>query len=288
MKNLFEEWRRHTQQEPIQEKDDRCTKIAKRKYDVWPSAYASGAVVKCRQGKIWKDINENDDMSLNEEYEALLEKEGLKKWFDRKGAPGKTGGWVDCNAPIYKDGKKTGYKPCGRQEGEKRSKYPACRPTAAQCKSKGKGKKWGKKSKKENKETRDMKNLFENWRRYAKTLTEGVKHDCANHVKENSTGREGGCINHTLLEDGTVTHYDVEFENEIVRGIPVESLTIIEEGSHMHAAKRDDYKHGDKPERDHEEELEEKEFPDLTGDGKVTQADILKGRGADLDDDSKN
>mgnify|MGYP001185302757 CR=1 FL=1 len=33
---------------------DRCTRIAKRKYDVWPSAYASGAVVRCRQGKIWK------------------------------------------------------------------------------------------------------------------------------------------------------------------------------------------------------------------------------------------
>ena len=31
---------------------DRCTRIAKRKYKVWPSAYASGAVVKCRQGKI--------------------------------------------------------------------------------------------------------------------------------------------------------------------------------------------------------------------------------------------
>ena len=35
-------------------KGDRCTRIAKRKYRVWPSAYASGAVVKCRQGKIWK------------------------------------------------------------------------------------------------------------------------------------------------------------------------------------------------------------------------------------------
>ena len=33
-------------------KDDRCTRIAKRKYDTWPSAYASGAVVKCRAGKI--------------------------------------------------------------------------------------------------------------------------------------------------------------------------------------------------------------------------------------------
>ena len=36
------------------EKDDRCTRIAKRKYDTWPSAYASGAVVRCRRGEIWK------------------------------------------------------------------------------------------------------------------------------------------------------------------------------------------------------------------------------------------
>ena len=36
-------------------KGDRCVRIAKRKYDVWPSAYASGAVVKCRAGKIWKN-----------------------------------------------------------------------------------------------------------------------------------------------------------------------------------------------------------------------------------------
>ena len=41
-----------------EKKDDRCTRIAKRKYDVWPSAYASGAVVKCRQGKIWKGLKE--------------------------------------------------------------------------------------------------------------------------------------------------------------------------------------------------------------------------------------
>ena len=34
---------------------DRCARIAKRKYDVWPSAYASGAAVKCRKGKIWKN-----------------------------------------------------------------------------------------------------------------------------------------------------------------------------------------------------------------------------------------
>ena len=39
-------------------KKDRCYRIAKRKYDVFPSAYASGAIVKCRQGKIWKGLKE--------------------------------------------------------------------------------------------------------------------------------------------------------------------------------------------------------------------------------------
>jgi hypothetical protein len=74
----------------------------------------------------------------------LKEDESLHKWFKRSGTPGKEGGWVDCNAPIRKDGKITGYKPCGRKEGEKRSKYPSCRPTATKCKDPGKGTKWGK------------------------------------------------------------------------------------------------------------------------------------------------
>jgi len=69
---------------------------------------------------------------------------GLHGWFSRRGAKGKSKGWVDCNAP---DGK-GGYKSCGRKEGESRSKYPACRPTPSACKTKGKGKKWGKKGKK--------------------------------------------------------------------------------------------------------------------------------------------
>ena len=109
-----------------EKKRDRCLRIADRKYDK-PSAYKSGAVVRCRQGKIWKDLKED---------------ESLRKWFSRRGAKGSTSGWVDCNAP---DGK-GGYKSCGRQKGEKRSKYPACRPTPAACKDKGKGKTWGKKA----------------------------------------------------------------------------------------------------------------------------------------------
>ena len=49
---------------------DRCTRIAKRKYDVWPSAYASGAVVKCRQGKIWKGLKEEDAEPEVDEFVA--------------------------------------------------------------------------------------------------------------------------------------------------------------------------------------------------------------------------
>ena len=232
-----------------EKKDDRCTRIAKRKYDVWPSAYASGAVVQCRRGKIWKGLNEEEEAGLeikirkalrdeggaagmdalvkhteasekeikdairdmddvgrhedgdyilddgesidvleekwSEKYkrsidcdnpkgfsqkahcagrkkqnEAALDEKKKKKagtesskesslrdWFGRKGAPGKKGGWVDCNT-CRKD-PKTGRKkckPCGRQKGEKRAKYPSCRPTPGACGEAGRGKSWGKKS----------------------------------------------------------------------------------------------------------------------------------------------
>jgi hypothetical protein len=112
-------------------KRDRCLRIADRKYDK-PSAYKSGAVVKCRKGMIWKDLKETI-------LEIIQEDESLRKWFKRSGAPGKKGGWVDCN--TCRDGK---CKACGREKGEKRSKYPSCRPTPAQCKTPGKGTKWGK------------------------------------------------------------------------------------------------------------------------------------------------
>jgi len=145
--------------------NDRCTKIAKRKYKKWPSAYASGAVVRCRKGKIWKNIKEQEELGLEEnEYLEYLDEElhleeqkkagsesskekSLHDWFKRKGESGKKSGWVDCNT-CRKD-KKTGRtkcKACGREQDEKRSKYPACRPTPAACKEKGKGKSWGKKS----------------------------------------------------------------------------------------------------------------------------------------------
>jgi hypothetical protein len=75
--------------------------------------------------------------------EIIQEDESLHKWFKRKGPSGKEGGWVDCNTCRKVNGK-TKCKSCGRKKGEKRDKYPSCRPTPSQCKSPGKGKKWGK------------------------------------------------------------------------------------------------------------------------------------------------
>ena len=66
----------------LNEKLDRCARIAKRKYRVWPSAYASGAVVKCRQGKIWKGISENAtdeeiDLALLTEEIEIIDEENI-------------------------------------------------------------------------------------------------------------------------------------------------------------------------------------------------------------------
>ena len=60
-------------------------------------------------------------LTVLEEAFEKEKKEGLHGWFSRN----KGKGWVDC---------KTG-KTCGRQKGEKRRSYPACRPTMAQCTS---------------------------------------------------------------------------------------------------------------------------------------------------------
>ena len=125
--------------------EDRCTDIAKRKYKKWPSAYASGAVVRCRKGKIWKKTQEEIEQikkELEEDF-SKEKKQGLHGWFARCGGKGGKG-WVDCNTcrTNKKTGKKT-CKSCGRQAGEKRSKYPACRPTPGQCNKTGTSRKKG-------------------------------------------------------------------------------------------------------------------------------------------------
>lgn len=128
-------------------KKDACYYKAKAKYKVWPSAYASGYLVRCRKkkGKI-KEEELEEEIELDEEtiqeLSQLDEKDTFSKekesslhgWFSRQGGKGKSKGWVDCNT-CRKD-KKTGRKTCktcGRGEGEKRSKYPACRPTPSAC-----------------------------------------------------------------------------------------------------------------------------------------------------------
>ena len=149
-------------------KRDACYHKVKSRYDVWPSAYASGALVKCRKvgAKNWGNKSKNESIDrdrIKELVEAEIAKIDEKKkkkrkltskpssetnlgdWFKRKGAKGKKGGWVDCNT-CRKD-KKTGRKTCkacGRSSGEKRAKYPKCRPTPSACSKKGN---YGKKSK---------------------------------------------------------------------------------------------------------------------------------------------
>ena len=150
-------------------KKDACYHKVKSRYDVWPSAYASGALVKCRKvgAKNWgnskkESISRDRIKELVEAEIAKIDEKKKKKkkrkltskpssetnlgdWFKRKGAKGSKGGWVDCNT-CRKD-KKTGRKTCkacGRSSGEKRAKYPKCRPTPSACSKKGN---YGKKSK---------------------------------------------------------------------------------------------------------------------------------------------
>jgi len=76
-----------------------------------------------------------------------------------------------------------------------------------------------------------------------KSANKALKHDCATHVTSEQWGF-GECIagEHTLVEqeDGTgvVTHYDVMFEHGLEKDVPVESLRIVKEKSHLHASKK--------------------------------------------------
>ena len=64
-----------------------------------------------------------------------------------------------------------------------------------------------------------------------------TKHNCAKKVCSEQWG-EGTCVpeHHTLLEDGTVTHYDVVFEHGLERMVPVEELEVLVTEMHEHAA----------------------------------------------------
>jgi len=61
------------------------------------------------------------------------------------------------------------------------------------------------------------------------------KHDCASKVKSEEYGI-GHCMpeQHTMLEDGTVSHYDVLFDHGLVENVPVTELEILQESMHEH------------------------------------------------------
>lgn len=123
------------------------------------------------------DYIKTNNIKLDESKKTNFSKEksqGLHGWFSRKGGEGSQG-WVDCN--TCRKNKETGRlkcKPCGREEGEERAKYPACRPYPSACKTKGKGKSWGKKSIKENSENRliDEKLVLSNYKDYAEIVAQ--------------------------------------------------------------------------------------------------------------------
>lgn len=202
-------------------KKDACYHKVKSRYDVWPSAYASGALVKCRKvgAKNWGNKTDEEieleEIEIVEEYsneeETIEEKRkkagsesskesNLGDWFKRKGAKGSKGGWVDCNAP---DGK-GGYKSCGRGSGEKRKKYPACRPTPSACKERGKGKSWGKKGKSKRRNENLIRTMVREETekiKFGKTLSEGLRFhvdneiDIADNIYRHGTDRYFSLVN---------------------------------------------------------------------------------------------
>ena len=58
-------------------KKDACYHKVRARYDVWPSAYASGALVKCRKvgAKNWGNSKKNEELEINEELSDKEEKE---------------------------------------------------------------------------------------------------------------------------------------------------------------------------------------------------------------------
>ena len=71
-----------------------------------------------------------------------------------------------------------------------------------------------------------------------KPAVKKVKHSCATKVEHAEWGT-GNCLSgeHTLLEDGTVTHYDVMFEHGLEKNVAVEDITITKEAVHEHVTR---------------------------------------------------
>jgi predicted PP-loop superfamily ATPase len=87
---------------------------AKRKFDVYPSAYANMYASAICSGKIKEGGKNKKKVKAKKGTTG-----GLRKWVGEK--------WVDIGAPK-KDGK---FQPCGRKSAKKsKRKYPKCVPLA--------------------------------------------------------------------------------------------------------------------------------------------------------------
>lgn len=89
----------------LNEKQDACYHKVKSRYKVWPSAYASGALVQCRKKGAANWGNKSNESITQEEYDQL--DENLRKWFSDKwvrfGPDGKIKG--DCARGDDSEGK---------------------------------------------------------------------------------------------------------------------------------------------------------------------------------------
>jgi|TARA_R100000081_G_scaffold76578_1_gene43047 hypothetical protein len=92
-----------------------------------------------------------------------------------------------------------------------------------------------------------------------------IEHNCANHVMHEKYGH-GICLEgkHTLLEDGTVTHYDVFFKegSKTVENIPVNELNILTSSHHGH-------KRNKKKNEEVEEQMTDQQMKDIQNYGKA-------------------
>ena len=92
-------------EDQLTEKQDACYHKVKSRYKVWPSAYASGALVQCRKKGAANWGNKSNESITQEEYDQL--DENLKQWFSDKwvrfGPDGKIRG--DCARGDSSEGK---------------------------------------------------------------------------------------------------------------------------------------------------------------------------------------
>ena len=72
-----------------------------------------------------------------------------------------------------------------------------------------------------------------------------ITHNWATHMEwKSSTHKEkygdmiGEVIHHTLLEDGSITHYDVRFGNRTIKNIPANILEVSKMQKHKHAIEK--------------------------------------------------